>query len=241
MKAKYLLAMAMTAVLGGCSVPDGDDMRDLSDGLRAMPPPNLRLVRDNRSNARIRAWIDEFPNAHVGMFACREQLNGEQDYITGKMLGIDRSHLRAAAEGHPDWGLKQILDNIESLLRPLAEEKLFRTGDFNNPCTLEWSFNPGVYEEAMEWENGERDEYIDDAEDSAFWLPTIDVDGLKGRPALMGVLGLVLVGGVVVISVTNPVILALCPKSRAIECPTNPLNPGGSPVNPNGEPAGGDR
>ncbi|MGK3995067.1 hypothetical protein [Sorangium sp. So ce1024] len=233
------LAMSLLVVFCACSVPDGDDMGDLSDALRAMPPPNLRLVRDHRSNARLHAWINEYPDSPVGMFACKEQLLGEQDYITGKILVVLRSQLRAAAEGHPDWSLKQILDNLETLLRPLAEEKIFAKGDFSNPCTLEWSFNPGLYDEALEWERGEHDDYIDDAEDSAFWLPTLDVDDLKSRPALMGVLGLVVVGGVVVISVTNPVIMALCPKSRAIECPANPLNP--SPVNPNGEPAGGDR
>jgi hypothetical protein len=236
----FAAAMAALMLTTACSIPDGDDMGDLSNALRAMPPPDLRVVRDHRSNARIRAWINEFPNAHVGMFACREQLLGEQDYIPGKTLNVIRDHLRAAAEGHPDWSLKQILDSLESLLRPLAEEKLFNTGDFNNPCTLEWSFNPGAYEEALEWERGEHDDYIDDAEDSAFWLPTLDTDSLKKRPLLLTVLGLAVVGGVVVISVTNPVVLALCPKSRDIECPGDPLSPGGSPVNPNGTP-GGDR
>ncbi len=234
-------AVVIAFALPACSVTDGDDMDGLSNSLRAMPPPQLRVVRDHRSNARIREWAEISPNSTVGMFACREQLMGDQDYQDGKVFRVRRRDVLELAELLPDWTLTMLLEGLDRGFRPQAEEMLFNVGDFHTPCELEFSLNEGVLEDAQAWERGERDEYIDDAEDSAYWLPTLDSDGLKERPLLLGALGLAVAGGVIVISVTNPVLLALCPKSDAFECPGNPMNPGGSsPVNPNGAP-GGDR
>jgi hypothetical protein len=233
-----LTRAALTCALlttAACSIPDGDDIEDLTAGIRGLPPGDQQTIVVNKENDRLWNIINgkSTKNDKIGTVTCKERdLPEFRNYARNDPI-VTKSWMLQELRRNPSWGLAELFAEI---LRK------FKPGPLGgNPCTPKFEAMPGGWkEEDLRAELDAAEQAEDDATDSAFWLPTLSSEGLKRRPVLMGVLGLVVVGGVVVISVTNPVILALCPKSEAIDCPSNPLNPGGSPLGPNGEP-GGDR
>ncbi len=216
-------ALAMVGVCA-CSTPDGDDIDDLAAGIRGLPPGPQSVVFRSKENDRLTRVIRDLytPSGKVGSVTCAERDDPEYANQARRDPIVTRDWMLRKLAENPLWGIEELFAAI------LAE---FKPGPFNGPdCTPKFEHMPGWSKKSLQVEVASLEESDDESKDSAFWLPTLSVDDLKNRPVLMGVLGLAFVGGVIVISVSNPVILALCPKSEAVPCPGNPTSPGQTPV-----------
>jgi hypothetical protein len=237
-----LTALALSAALFASSVacgitepamPDDDDIQRTAEELRSLPPPRLMVVRDHRSNARIKSWVDDAPDGVVGFFECADR---DMDSVH---FPVYRSDVLKIAMIMVDLPLKFILDSLDEGFREQVEERMLQAHDFE-PCELVFYTDGQVYEGALSWERGEMDDFIDDAEDSAFWLPQLTTKELMSRPELIAALGFVVVGGLIVAPFT-PLGLILCPKMEGVECPQDPLHPSEPSVTPGPGAPGGDR
>ncbi len=234
LSAVYVAATAFG--LPSCSMPDGDDIADLASGIRSLPAASQGVGGANKRNDRLLDVIRRrdpgsdgpFTAKRIGSVTCAEPTPEEfREWALPFDPPVLTSHLIDWLLNNPSSGLDGLRRHLESTMTPgRATANL----PGNPPCTPKLVLFKDWDIDVLEQEAEDLVASSDDATDSAFWLPTLSVDDLKGRPVLMGVLGLALVGGVIVISVSNPVIVALCPKSDAVPCPGNPTSPGQDPV-----------
>jgi hypothetical protein len=212
-----------------CSTPDGDDIDDLAAGIRGLPPQDQGVVFRSKENDRLARVVRDLrtPSGKVGSVTCAERDDpAYKDQARRDPIVTREWMLRKLAE-NPLWGLEELFAAILDSFNP---------GPFDGPnCTPKFDPMPGWSKQSLQGEVDALAKDDDETTDSAFWLPTLDTSDLKNRPVLMGVLGLAFASGVIVVSVTNPVVLALCPKSDAVPCPGNPLGPGGEPATEPGD------
>lgn len=208
-----------------CSTPDGDDIDDLAAGIRGLPLEDQATVSANKENDRLWAILrnKDAPNGNkIGTVTCQERDLPEFQNYARRDPWVTKEWLLQELRHNPTWGLTEL---FASVLRNFTPGPLG-----GHPCTPVFRPWPGFRFDELKAELDAAEQAEDEAEDSAFWLPTLSTEDMTSRPVLLGVLGLAVVGGVIVISVSNPVIMALCPKSTAVPCPGNPTTPGQDPV-----------
>lgn len=228
---KRFAVLVMTSLLAACdglTVPDGDDMADLTNAVAGLPADQQETLERHKQNDLAGGYLVSV-GGDLSVMRCKER----PDIRGAARADVLEQTLRTFRE----WGIPQIAQWME--VRAQAElERAKKDAGYNGPCTPEYEVTQEGHEMFAEAE----ERLGSGPGGTARWL--VGLQDIAARPEVMAIVGVAVVGGVIVATGGGAALigagagavgLALCPLSETIACPDDPGAPDVSQQTPRGD------